>query len=388
MHISILGSTGSIGCQTLEVIESLGSGYRVVALTARRNSALLAEQVLKFEPRLAVLSDETAAADLAARLRGVRCRVEAGPAGQLTAARWPDADLVVSALVGFSGFEPTLAALEAGKVVALANKESLVAGGELFAARGLLRRGLIRPVDSEHSALWQCLGETPPERVSRILLTASGGPFREWEEGKLAEATPAEALAHPNWRMGAKISVDSATLMNKGFEVLEASWLFGVDLDRIEVVIHPQSIIHSMVEFIDGSIIAQLGPPDMRLPIRYALTYPERRASAWPRLGLYGQTWDFREPDRARFPCLGLAYRAGRIGGTAPACLNAANEVAVERFLQGRLPFTGIPRLIAKVLAAQKVVDKPGLEEIRDADRWAREKAEIVAGELAEGSGD
>jgi 1-deoxy-D-xylulose-5-phosphate reductoisomerase len=374
-NIAILGSTGSIGRQALQVIESLGRGYRVVALTAGSNSKLLEEQVRRFKPGLAVLSDTRSAAALKKNLRDERCRVLAGPEGQVAAAVMPEADLVLVALVGFSGFEPTLAALEAGKQVALANKEALVVGGELLQARGLLTPGRILPVDSEHSAIWQCLGSAPHREVRRILLTASGGPFWDWDPEMLENATPEQALAHPNWNMGAKITVDSSTMMNKGFEVLEAHWLFDLPLEKIEVIIHPQSVVHSMVEFIDGSVLAQIGAPDMRLPIQYALTYPERRENSWPKTDFFIHSWSFEPPDRQRFPCLDLAYRAGEMGGTAPACLNAANEVAVERFLRGQLKFTGIAAVIKAVLLEHRPINQPQRSDLIDADRWARRRA-------------
>ncbi len=378
--IALLGSTGSIGCQTLEVIENLGGSCRIVALTARSSVKLLEEQVRRFRPELAVLSDPRAAAELEKSLQGFDCRVSTGPEGVVEAACRPEADLIVNALVGFSGFRPTLEALKAGKTVALANKEALVVGGELLARKGLLRQDRILPLDSEHSAIRQSLGGTPLDQVSRIWLTASGGPFRDWSEAQLARATPAEALAHPNWSMGPKISVDSATLMNKGFEVMEAHWLFGVPPDRIEVIIHPQSVVHSAVEFVDGSIIAQLGPPDMRLPIQYALSYPARKGNPWPRFNFLGQEFTFTEPDRSRFPCLDLAYRAMDTGGTMPACLNAANEVAVEQFLKGRLSFQEIPRLIERVISAHSVIQKPEESDLEEADRWARRRAAELPG--------
>lgn len=384
--IALLGSTGSIGCQTLEVIENLGGGYRVVALTAGSSRELLERQVRRFRPELAVLSDRDAAAALECDLHDLDCRVETGPGGQVQAARWPAADLVVVALVGFSGFRPTLEALAAGKTVALANKEALVVGGELLAQRGLLDPERILPLDSEHSAIRQSLGGTPLSQVSRIWLTASGGPFRDWEPERLARVTPAEALAHPNWRMGPKITVDSATLMNKGFEVIEAHWLFGLPLDRIEVVIHPQSIIHSAVEFIDGTVIAQLGLPDMRLPIQYALSYPDRKTNPWPRFNFFGQEFTFTAPDRKKFPCLELACRALQAGGTMPACLNAANEVAVEQFLAGALAFTDIPRLIEQVMAGHSVIHRPEPADLEDADEWARLRAGELLDQPADGS--
>lgn len=386
-RIALLGSTGSIGRQTLEVMENLGREYKVVALTAGSNRELLEKQVRRFKPELAVLSDKEEAARLQQSLAGSGCRVEAGAEGQILAARWPVADLVVIALVGFSGFQPTLAALEAKKVVALANKEALVVGGELFARRGLLDPEQLIPLDSEHSAIRQCLGGAAPDQIERIWLTASGGPFRNWEEERLARATPAAALAHPNWRMGPKITIDSATLMNKGFEFIEAHWLFGVPPERISVVIHPQSIVHSAVEFVDGSIIAQLGPPDMRLPLQYALSYPERRTNPWPRFSFFNAALTFSEPDREKFPCLELASRALRAGGTAPACLNAANEVAVENFLQGALGFTEIPQLITRVLDGHQVISRPEPRQLEEADRWARLRAGELLNERTDGSG-
>lgn len=378
--IALLGSTGSIGRQTLEVIGNLGEGYRVAALTAGSNGGLLEQQVRRFRPELAALSSGEAAAALKKRLHDLDCRVESGPEGQLLAARWPAADLVVVALVGFSGFFPTLAALEESKVVALANKEALVVGGELLARKGYLQRKQILPLDSEHSAIWQCLGDRPAAQVRRIWLTASGGPFLDWEEGRLSRVTPDDALAHPTWRMGPKISVDSATMMNKGLEVIEAHWLFDVPPERIAVVIHPQSLLHSAVEFVDGAVIAQLGPPDMRLPIQYALSHPDRKANPWPRLDFFGQELTFATPDLERFPCLGLAYRALQAGGTMPACLNAANEVAVEQFLAGHLAFTDIPRLIAAVMAEHRVIPRPEPPALEQADQWSR----LRAGELLE----
>lgn len=377
-RIAILGSTGSIGRQTLDVVDALGPQYRVVVLTAGRNHSLLAEQVRRYKPELAVLSDLDAAAELAALVDRSKCRVEAGAQGQLLAACWPEVDLVVAALVGFSGFEPVVAALEAGRTVALANKESLVVGGELLQRKGLLQRDQLLPVDSEHSAVWQCLGDSPLKEVRQIWLTASGGPFRDWTRERLNGVTPEQALAHPNWSMGPKITIDSATLMNKGFEVLEAKWLFGLELEQVRVVIHPQSIVHSAVEYIDGSVIAQLGLPDMRLPIQYALTYPERQKSILPRLNFFEQNWSFHQPDKERFPCLELAYRSGRSGGTVPACLNAANEIAVEYFLSGRLKFTGIPAVIERVLQKHRPVNAPELDEIISADSWARQLARTL----------
>lgn len=371
--IAILGSTGSIGRQALEVIEELGSAYRVVALTAYSNVQLLAKQVRRFKPELAVLGDLTAAKKLKESLGGY-CRVEAGVQGQILAASWPAADLVLVALVGFSGLEPTLAALAEGKTVALANKEALVVGGELMTRDPLQRKRLI-PVDSEHSAIWQCLRGVAPEQLERIWLTASGGPFSGWDIERIARATPADALAHPNWQMGAKITIDSATMINKGLEALGARWLFDLELEKIRVLIHPQSVVHSMIELLDGSILAQVGPPDMRMPIQYALTFPNRVRSSWPRLNLYGQQWSFSEPDTIRFPCLEYAYHAGRVGGTAPACLNAANEVAVELFLKGKIRFGEIACLVEEVMNGHQVDRAPDLAKLLAADEWARQRA-------------
>jgi len=379
--IAVLGSTGSIGRQTLQVLESLAPDYQVTVLTANRNAPLIAKQARQFKPELVVLSDPDAA-EIFERITGRGfCRLETGKRGQVLAAGWPGVDLVVAGLVGFSGFEPVLAALESGKTVALANKEALVVGGELLAQKGLLKKDKLLPMDSEHSAVWQCLGETPLRQVNRIWLTASGGPFRDWPRSRMKEVTPEQTLEHPNWSMGPKITVDSATLINKGFEVLEAKWLFGLDLDRIKVAIHPQSIVHSAVEYVDGSLLAQLSYPDMRLPIQYALTYPERLTNCYPKLNLFGHSLSFHEPDGERFPCLELAYEAGRIGGTATACLNAANEVAVEYFLQGKLNFPGIPEVIAAVLKDCRTVSSPQLEDIIMADFQAREAArELIDG--------
>ncbi|MFO7953072.1 MAG: 1-deoxy-D-xylulose-5-phosphate reductoisomerase [Bacillota bacterium] len=380
--IAVLGSTGSIGRQTLEVIEELGAGYEVVVLTAGKNERLLGEQVEKFKPELAVLGDGEAAKKLSNRASRVECKVEAGRKGQLTAATWPSADLVVMAQVGFSGFEPLVTALQEGKTIALANKESLVVGGEILKRLGLLEQGKILPVDSEHSAIWQCLGHTPPEQVSRILLTASGGPFYGWNNEDLQAVKPQDALKHPNWKMGGKITIDSATMMNKGLEVIEAMWLFGLSLDQIKVVIHRQSIIHSMVEYIDGSILAQMGMPDMRLPIQYALTYPKRETNRFEKYDPFGKSLDFASPDRDNFPCLDLAFQAARKGGTMTAVLNCANEVAVKYFMDGRIKFTDIPVVIERVMSRHDPVQTPDISDVLEADRWCRRDTETVIGKL------
>ncbi len=378
-RIAVLGSTGSIGKQTLQVIEALGEGYRVVALTAGSSDELLVKQIRRFKPELAVLSDTEAAGRLAAKVTATGCTVAAGEEGQLQAAAWPSADLVVLAQVGFSGFGPLVAALKEGKMVALANKESLVIGGEILKRMGLLDREKILPVDSEHSAIWQCLGDTGPGEVARIYLTASGGPFFGCTRLELDAVRPEQALKHPNWRMGNKITIDSATMMNKGLEVIEAKWLFGLKLEQIEVVIHRQSIIHSMVEYIDGSIIAQLGVPDMRLPIQHAITYPERLESRVERFDPFGKRLDFYAPDRDNFPCLDMAYRAARTGGSMPAVLNGANEIAVGEFIAGRIKFTAIPEVIEAVMDEHTVIEIPGIDDVVAADQWSRRKAaEII----------
>lgn len=376
-NISIIGSTGSIGRQTLAVIEALGSEYKVVALTAERSDLLLADQVKRFKPEIAVINEKSAAERLKKAIVTEKCQIMTGIKGQLAAATFPSADLVVIATVGFSGFEPLVAALKAGKKVALANKESLVVGGEILKALGLLDGINLMPIDSEHSAIWQCLG-TSTAPVRRILLTASGGPFFGLKYKDLTDVTPKMALAHPNWSMGAKITIDSATMMNKGLEVIEAKWLFGLSLSQIEVVIHRQSIIHSMVEYIDGSVIAQMGLPDMRLPIQYALTYPDRVESPVASYDPFGQTLNFDRPDTESFPCLNLAYQAAGIGGTMPAVLNGANEIAVDSFLKEKIRFVDIPEVIDAVMQNHSLVSNPTIEDVVGADNWSRRKAANV----------
>jgi 1-deoxy-D-xylulose-5-phosphate reductoisomerase len=382
--ISIIGSTGSIGRQTLAVIEALGSEYKVVALTAERSDLLLAEQVKKYKPAIAVINDEGAAARLKEAIATEKCQIMTGVKGQLAAATFPEADLIVIATVGFSGFEPLVAALQARKKVALANKESLVVGGEILKNLGLLNGVNIMPIDSEHSAIFQCLG-TSTAPVRRILLTASGGPFFGLKYNDLKDVTPEMALAHPNWSMGAKITIDSATMMNKGLEVIEAKWLFGFSLSQIEVVVHRQSIIHSMVEYIDGSVIAQLGLPDMRLPIQYALTYPDRVESAVAHYDPFGQTLSFDRPDTENFPCLNLAYRAADIGGTMPAVLNGANEIAVDSFLKEKIRFVDIPEVIDAVMQSHSLVSSPAIDDVISADSWSRcEAVNVITGLIGE----
>jgi 1-deoxy-D-xylulose-5-phosphate reductoisomerase len=379
--IAILGSTGSIGCNTLKVVESFGAErFRVVALAAGRNVARLAEQVERHAPELVAVEDEDAAAKLIEELkrRGVSSpRIKTGEAGMVEVATHGAARTVVSATVGAVGFVPTLRALEAGKRVALANKETLVIAGELMTRAAAASGAELLPVDSEHNALHQCLRGERREEVRRLILTASGGPFRNKTAGAMAEATVEEAMRHPTWNMGAKITIDSATLMNKGLEVIEAHWLFRFGADEIDIVVHPESVVHSMIELVDGSVIAQLGVTDMRHAIQYALTYPERHACATlPPLDLTKlSTLHFEAPDTERFPCIRLAYRALREGGTLPAALNAANEEAVKAFLDGRIRLTDIPRVIERVMEAHETREVSSLDVVLEVDRASRTQA-------------
>ncbi len=376
-RIVILGSTGSIGRQTLDVVRSLPGKFKVVGLGAGHNWRLLAGQIREFRPLAAAVSGETELTSLKDELASDKIpELYQGREGLETLASLPEADLVVVAVTGAAGIYPTIAAISAGKDIALANKETLVAAGHLVMELSARHKTGILPVDSEHSAVWQCLYGRGLDQVEKIILTASGGPFRQLGLKELERVSADRALRHPNWNMGNKVTIDSATLMNKGLEVIEAKWLFGVNYSKIEVVVHPQSIIHSAVEFLDGSVIAQLGLPDMRLPIQYALTYPERMPGAVPRLNftdLQGLT--FEPPDLEKFPSLRLAYEAGRAGGTMPAVLNAANEVAVESFLGGTLSFRNIPFIVESVMEKHEHVNRPDLAEIMAADNWARELA-------------
>jgi len=379
-RIALLGSTGSIGTQTLDVVQSLGAGYEVVALAAGRRVELLAEQVRAWRPRLVAVADEAAREDLRA-LIGPGTPIAVGEAGLVEVATCAEADLVVAAVTGFLGLRPILAALAAGKRVAPANKEPLVVAGSLL-MRLTREQGLpLVPIDSEHSAIYQCLRGESPESVQRLVLTASGGPFRGRRREELARVTRADALRHPTWNMGAKITIDSATLMNKGLEVIEARWLFDLPVDKVDVVLHPQSIIHSMVEFVDGSVLAQMDYPDMRTPIQFALTYPERVTSPRRRLSVTEVgTLTFEPPDLAAFPCLALAYEAGRQGGTSPCVMNAANEVAVSAFLEERIGFLDIARTVEDAVSRHTPVADPDLETLLEADRWARARAaEVIA---------
>ena len=371
--ISLLGSTGSIGRQTLEVAEQLG--LTVAALTANRSVQAMEEQARRFRPRLAVLFDEAAAKDLAVRLGDTGIRVASGLEGLLEAAALPECDTVVTAVVGMIGLRPTLAAIQAGKRVALANKETLVCAGQLVMDAAERTGAEIIPVDSEHSAIFQCLRGCGDRReVKRLILTCSGGPFYGMTYAQAGKMTKADALRHPNWTMGAKITVDCATLMNKGLEVIEAMRLYRLPLQQVDVVIHRQSIVHSLVEYRDGAVLAQLGTPDMRLPIRYAMTYPQRGVSPAEPLDLLScAPLTFAAPDREAFPCLRLAEEAAREGGTACAVLNGANEEAVGLFLEDRIGFQDIPALVDQARAAVAVTRAPGLEDILEADRQARE---------------
>jgi len=377
--IIVLGSTGSIGSQTLDVVRKHPDKFSVVALAAKKSWQRLVKQAREFKCEAIALLDGEAAFRAQQELQDSKIVVLSGKKGIRTVAGWGEADMVVSSMVGMAGLVPTIRAIERGRDVALANKESLVVGGPVLMDAVEEHEVRLLPVDSEHSAIFQCINGENPKSISRLILTASGGPFREWDAAKLAEAGASEALKHPTWEMGAKITIDSATLMNKGFEVLEAYQLFHLPLDNIDVWVHPQSIIHSMVEFCDGSTLAQLGAPDMRTPISYALSYPERLPPKWESISLeLMQGLTFEEPRRKDFPCLDLAYAAGRSGGTMPAVLNAANEVAVELFLKERIRFTDIPRILEKVMGEHSTISKPSLDEILETDEWGRSRAREV----------
>ncbi len=389
--VAILGSTGSIGCNTFRVLEALGpEKFRVVALAAGRNVSILAEQIARHQPDLVSVENEEVAEQLKAELvkRGLPApQIVTGESGLVRVATHPEAECVVSATVGAVGFVPTLRALEAGKRVALANKETLVMAGELMTRAAEKSGAELLPVDSEHNALHQCLRGERRSEVRRIILTASGGPFRTRDKAAIGSATVAEALKHPTWNMGAKITIDSATLMNKGLEVIEAHWLFGFDADEINIVVHPESIVHSMIELVDGSVIAQMGITDMRHAIQYALTYPERYDSELPPLDLARlSSLHFEEPDLERFPCISLAYRALRTGGTLPAAMNAANEEAVQAFIDEQVSFADIPQIIKTVMDEHRTSDVKDLAGVLDADRSARVLAQLVIAQLSEQS--
>ena len=376
--ISILGSTGSIGQNTLKVIEHLGT-FRVVAMAAGRNMPVFAEQIAKFHPELVSCDDEICAEGLEKELHRLGAKIpkiELNSQGLISVATHPETETVVSATVGAVGFVPTLRAIEAGKRIALANKETLVMAGELMTAAAAKSGAEILPVDSEHNAIHQCLRGERKSEVKRLILTASGGPFREKSKEEIQNATREEALDHPNWKMGEKITIDSATLMNKGLEVIEAKWLFGFDADQISVIVHPQSVVHSMVELVDGSIIAQIGVTDMKHPIQYALTYPDRQRNCLEPLDLRSMNkLTFEEPDLERFPCLGLAYDALAAGGTMPGVLNAANEVAVQAFLDDKIRLSDIAKVNEAVMNEHETRQAASLESVLEADAWARSRA-------------
>jgi len=375
-HLTILGSTGSIGTSTLEIVAAHPDKFRVEALTAGANLELFARQIERFSPRLAVVLNEELAGELAGMLpRESRPEIMAGVEGLVAAATLAETEMVVAAIVGAAGLVPTAAAIKAGKDIALANKEILVTAGHLFMDL-VVRHGVkLYPVDSEHSAVFQSIEGHRSADIARIILTASGGPFLNASEELLQRVTVEDALNHPNWSMGKKITIDSATMMNKGLEVIEARWLFDVPADKVAVNIHPQSIIHSMVEYVDGCVIAQLGTPDMKAPIAYALSYPERVATGVKPLDLTALSGlTFFRPDVKRFPCLGLAYRALAEGESMPAVMNAANEVAVEAFLQGKIGFTGIAGLIEKVMDNHRPHDLGSIADVLAVDLWSRTK--------------
>lgn len=379
--LAIIGSTGSIGTQTLAVVDSFPGEYEIIALTAGTDISRLEAQARKYRPIVVAVADAGKGKELAIRLADTRTRVAWGEEALCQAAAEPAADTVVMAVVGMAGLAPTLAAIREGKRICLATKEVLVAAGAIIMEEAAKYGSEILPIDSEHSAIFQCLHREDAREVEKIILTASGGPFYGWNRAALAKVTPEQAVRHPNWRMGRKISVDSATLVNKGLEAIEAKWLFGLDLARIEVVIHPQSIIHSAVEFVDGAVIAQLGWPDMRLPIQYALAYPTRRPNTIKRLSLpeIGSLTFFR-PNLTSFPGLAAAYRAGEIGGSMPAVFNAANETAVGMFLADKISFPAITQVTAAVMGKHKPDFQLTLASVLAADSWAREIAAAWGG--------
>ena len=382
--ISVLGSTGSIGISTLDVIVQHPERYRAVGLAANRDVEGLFQQCERFQPTVVAMADQASAAELAKRLASIGSSIEvlAGEAGVIAIAELTDAEMVMAAIVGAAGLTPTLAAVRKGKRILLANKESLVVAGDLFMREAKAHKASVLPIDSEHNAVFQCMPQDfeqglAAKGVKRILLTASGGPFRTWTNDQLKSATPEQACAHPNWSMGRKISVDSATMMNKGLEVIEARWLFDATPEQIKVVVHPQSVVHSMVQYVDGSVLAQLGNPDMRTPIAHAMAWPERHGSGVASLDLFEVArLDFEEPDTQRFPCLRLAFDAVAAAGVAPAVLNAANEVAVDAFLSKQLAFVRIPEIIETVLSQNLEGDLDSVEGLMAIDQAARAATE------------
>jgi 1-deoxy-D-xylulose-5-phosphate reductoisomerase len=386
--ITLLGSTGSIGTQTLDIVAQYPDQFRLVGLAARSNVKLLAQQIRQFRPEVAAICDQAQLPRLQELIADLSPQplLLAGESGVTDVARYGNSQVVVTGIVGCAGLLPTIAAIEAGKDIALANKETLIAGGPVVLPLVKQHGVKLLPADSEHSAIFQCLQGVPAGGLRRILLTASGGAFRDLPVEQLANVTVADALNHPNWSMGRKITIDSATLMNKGLEVIEAHFLFGVDYDQIDIVIHPQSIIHSLIELQDTSVLAQLGWADMRLPLLYALSYPERIATDWPTLDLVkAGSLTFRDPDHHKYPCMQLAYAAGRAGGTMPAVLNAANEQAVALFLEEKIRFLDIPELIEAVCDRHHAhnLPQPTLDDILAADRWARQEIVVASSKLS-----
>lgn len=378
-RLAILGSTGSIGINTLDIVRRFPERFEVISLSAGLNVALLKEQVLRFQPRMVSVLNQELGEALRKGLPGIGVEIVSGVEGLIRVATHPEVDQVVSAMVGAVGLIPTLSAIKTGKSIALANKEPLVMAGKLFMEEAKKNGARILPVDSEHSAVFQALLGHRKEDIRRLILTASGGPFLNLPPSKLHEVTVKEALHHPHWEMGKKVTIDSASLMNKGLEVIEAHWLFDIPVEKISVQIHPQSVVHSMVEYVDGSIIGQMGIADMRIPISYALSYPERINLQLPSLDLARMgALTFLSPDSEKFPCLRLAYQSIEIGETMPAILNAANEVAVNGFLEGWIKFTDIPLLLQKVMEEHEVKSVRTIEDILRADQWAREKTKMI----------
>ena len=378
-RLAILGSTGSIGTQTLDVVREHPERFEVYAICAHTSIDKLVAQAREFRPEVVCIGDETLYPQLKDALSDLPIKVWAGADAIAEMVTFEPIDVVVAAMVGYAGLRPTMAAIRAGKTIALANKETLVVAGELICSLAAEHRVAILPVDSEHSAIFQSLVGEQGNEIEKILLTCSGGPFRTWTMEQIGKATAADALKHPNWQMGDKITIDSASYMNKGFEVIEAKWLFGVGVEKIQVLVHPQSIIHSAVQFCDGAVKAQLGAPDMRLPILYALTFPERVAADLPRMDLFKtRNLTFEEPDLQRFPCLGLAYEAARRGGNVPCVLNAANEVVNLAFRKGQIPFLRMAEIIEKTMTEAPFVKKPTYEDYVASDREARRIADAM----------
>jgi 1-deoxy-D-xylulose-5-phosphate reductoisomerase len=381
-RLAILGSTGSIGVSALEVVDHLGLPYRAVGLSAHRHAAKLLEQARKFRPAAAAITDPESADEIASGLHDLDIKLHRGPSGLVDLVRRDDVDAVLAAVVGAAGLPAALAAVRAGKRLALANKESLVVAGSLLIPEARKHGVKIIPVDSEHSAVFQAMQSGKPSEVRRVILTASGGPFRNYAPERLRHVTVADALNHPTWRMGTKVTIDSATLLNKGLELIEACWLFDIPPSKVQVMIHPESVVHSMVEFVDGSVLAQLSPPDMKTPIQYALTFPDRADGCGRRMDWKSAfSLQFEPPDFERFPALKLAYQVAEAGGTAGAVLNAANEAAVAAFLDGRIAFDGICRVVEATIARHPVQHRPSLDDLLSADHWARETAQSIVAE-------